>query len=436
MKVARASCHWRDHWSIRQRMWWDSCDSLRSRAGVGRLTAGLVLLLLAGCTDYKPVQWGGAVPWEQARKAIYRTSGAPVAQQTAQNGRHVVMPGETVSELAVRYRVPAGDLIALNSLKRPYHIHVGQVLRLPDGQRRPAPAGDGRTYVVARGDTLSGIAAAHGARLGDLVALNPGLDPARLSVGSRIRLPATAGGTQLASRSAQSAPAAVASRPAATSPAAAARTPAPAADPPAPAGDAEPAAPSITVAALPPPAAPAEAESAAAEPVAPPLVMPAPEERQAAERDAARQRDLAAVAAPALSGEGFLWPVTGGEVISGFGAKPDGRRNDGINIAAPAGSIVRAAENGLVVYADEDLAAFGRLLLIRHADGYLTAYAHNEALLVARGDEVRRGQPIAKVGRTGHVVEPQLHFEIRRGKGAVDPIALLGESEVRLARRD
>ena len=95
----------------------------------------------------------------------------------------------------------------------------------------------------------------------------------------------------------------------------------------------------------------------------------------------------------------------------------------------PAASFA-PSENGLVVYADEDLAAFGRMLLVRHADGYLTAYAHNDALLVARGDVVSRGQPIAKVGRTGDVIEPQLHFEIRRGKSAVDPVALLDGGEV------
>jgi murein DD-endopeptidase MepM/ murein hydrolase activator NlpD len=175
---------------------------------------------------------------------------------------------------------------------------------------------------------------------------------------------------------------------------------------------------------------PAARPAAAAEP----SVAAAPADREA-RQDAARQRDLAAVPAPPLSGDGFLWPVDAGDLISAFGAKPDGRRNDGINIAAPAGTIVRAAENGLVVYADEDLAAFGRMLLIRHADGFLTAYAHNDALLVTRGDTVTRGQPIAKVGRSGEVVEPQLHFEIRRGKNAVDPVALLGDGDVRLAQR-
>ncbi len=192
---------------------------------------------------------------------------------------------------------------------------------------------------------------------------------------------------------------------------------------------ATPAEPVVVARELPPPAGTAPA---VAEPVVKAAILPPPE----AARDAARQRDLAAVEAPPLSGEGFLWPVDSGAVISGFGAKPDGRRNDGINIAAPAGTMVRAAENGIVVYADEDLAAFGRMLLIRHADGYLTAYAHNEALLVTRGDVVSRGQPIAKVGRSGEVVEPQLHFEIRQGKSATDPVALLGDGEVRLARRD
>ena len=155
-----------------------------------------------------------------------------------------------------------------------------------------------------------------------------------------------------------------------------------------------------------------------------------------AERDAARQRDLASVAAPPLSGDGFLWPLGTGEVIGTFGTKPDGRRNDGINIAAPAGSLVRAVENGLVVYADEDLAAFGRMLLVRHADGYLSAYAHNDTLLVTRGDVVTRGQPIAKVGRSGDVLEPQLHFEIRQGKNPIDPVAMLGDGEISIARRD
>lgn len=123
---------------------------------------------------------------------------------------------------------------------------------------------------------------------------------------------------------------------------------------------------------------------------------------------------------PRTSGDGFVWPVRG-RVLSSFGAKSRGLHNDGINIAAPRGAPVRAAENGVVAYAGNELRGFGNLLLIRHAGGWVTAYAHNDALLVERGDTVRRGQVIARVGSTGGVSTPQLHFELRKGKRAVDP---------------
>jgi len=99
-----------------------------------------------------------------------------------------------------------------------------------------------------------------------------------------------------------------------------------------------------------------------------------------------------------------------------------GRRE---NIAAPRGAPVLAAENGVVAYAGEELKGFGKLLLIKHSDGWVTAYAHNEALLVRRGDTVARGQAIARVGSTGNVGEPQLHFEIRKGTRAIDPTRVL-----------
>lgn len=127
---------------------------------------------------------------------------------------------------------------------------------------------------------------------------------------------------------------------------------------------------------------------------------------------------------PPRAGTGFDWPVAG-SVVSGFGPKEGGHRNDGINIAAPRGAPVRAAEAGTVAYADSGLRGFGKLILIRHADDWVTAYAHNEELLVGRGDRVERGQTIARVGSSGGVVDPQLHFEVRRGTRAVDPMAHL-----------
>lgn len=123
---------------------------------------------------------------------------------------------------------------------------------------------------------------------------------------------------------------------------------------------------------------------------------------------------------PAASGKGFIWPVRG-RVVSGFGAKAKGLRNDGINIAAKRGAPVRAAENGVVAYAGNELRGFGNLLLVKHAGGWVSAYAHTDRMLVKRGDKVRKGQRIATVGATGNVRDPQLHFELRRGRRAEDP---------------
>jgi murein DD-endopeptidase MepM/ murein hydrolase activator NlpD len=117
----------------------------------------------------------------------------------------------------------------------------------------------------------------------------------------------------------------------------------------------------------------------------------------------------------------FLWPVSG-NLISGFGPKGGKRHNDGINIGAPAGTPVRAAEAGVVVYAGNQLRAYGNLILVLHADGWTTAYGHNGALLVGRGALVERGQVIARVGASGNVGAPQSHFELRRGATAVDPV--------------
>ena len=108
-------------------------------------------------------------------------------------------------------------------------------------------------------------------------------------------------------------------------------------------------------------------------------------------------------------------------MLSSFGPKPGGLHNDGINIAAPKGTPVRAAENGVVVYAGDDLPGFGNLILVKHGDGWVSAYGHNEAVLVKRGHKVTRGQVIARVGSSGNVDRPQLHFELRRGARAVDP---------------
>ena len=116
----------------------------------------------------------------------------------------------------------------------------------------------------------------------------------------------------------------------------------------------------------------------------------------------------------------FIWPVNGA-VVSNFGVVGKGRRNDGINIKAAMGTNVKAADKGVVAYAGNELKGFGNLVLIKHADGYITAYAHNDRLYVKKGQTVLRGEKIATVGTTGSVNTPQLHFEVRAGKRAVNP---------------
>ncbi len=263
--------------------------------------------------------------------------------------------------------------------------------------------------VVQQGDTLYGIARRTGAPLRGLIDANQLQAPYRLQTGQRLQIPRE----QTDARA----------RPPVVAETLAARTPFP--PPPQPSVQAAPlpapaAAPSNTVAAAPsgvtppPPAPPSSvttveprgsgAEAPAAAPIAP-IAPPV---------DAAM---------PSHAGR-FMWPVRG-NILSGFGPKPGGLQNDGINIAAARGAPVRAAENGVVVYAGNELKGFGNLLLVRHADGWMSAYAHLDEILVERGAAVQRGQSVAKVGQTGSVASPQLHFELRRAGRAVDPRGVL-----------
>ena len=116
----------------------------------------------------------------------------------------------------------------------------------------------------------------------------------------------------------------------------------------------------------------------------------------------------------------FAWPVKG-EIVSKYGAIGKGRANDGINIKTAKGTAVKAADGGTVAYAGNELKGFGNLILVKHSDGWITAYAHNDKLLVKKGQQVMKGEKIATVGTTGGVNVPQLHFEIRAGKNPVNP---------------
>jgi murein DD-endopeptidase MepM/ murein hydrolase activator NlpD len=120
----------------------------------------------------------------------------------------------------------------------------------------------------------------------------------------------------------------------------------------------------------------------------------------------------------------FQWPARG-RVIAGFGADVGGVPNSGIDVAVPAGTDIRAAEDGVVLYTGNEIKGLGNLMLVRHRDGFITAYAHAKSFAVKAGDGVRRGQVIAKSGQTGTVKAPQLHFEIRKESAPVDPAQYL-----------
>jgi murein DD-endopeptidase MepM/ murein hydrolase activator NlpD len=142
-------------------------------------------------------------------------------------------------------------------------------------------------------------------------------------------------------------------------------------------------------------------------------------------------RTSRAATLPPASRRGFIWPVSG-RVVSRFGSIGKGLQNDGINILARKGTPVRAAQNGVVAYAGNELRGFGNLLLVKHEGGWISAYAHNSELLVRTGQKVRRGQVISRVGSTGSVDKPQLHFELRRGNRAVNPERYLSRQRVSL----
>lgn len=128
--------------------------------------------------------------------------------------------------------------------------------------------------------------------------------------------------------------------------------------------------------------------------------------------------------APAAGAPVFVWPASG-RVLSEFGATSNGGRNDGINIAVPLGTPIRASAPGFITYAGDELKGYGNLVLIKHSGGYTTAYAHADRLVVVKGDYVASGQVIGYAGETGDVASPQVHFEIRSSTTPVNPRSYL-----------
>ena len=292
--------------------------------------------------------------------------------------------GETVESIARKHGVPVTALMQTNGIREPGQIRPGQRLVIPryvstSPKSAPTyaaqPKAGGSVHVVKAGDTLMSISRGTGVTVAALAKTNHIDSSKKLSVGDRLTIPQ--GGHQVAAAQPSAAPKVAEIRTA-------------------------PAEKKIKVAS----AAPAQ------------TVHVAKEEPQTTET-------VVKAAEPSGAMPSFRWPARG-RVIAGFGSKPNGTQNDGINLAVPEGTPIKAADDGVVAYAGNELKGYGNLVLIRHSNGYVSAYAHARELLVKRGDTIRRGQVIAHSGQTGNVTSPQLHFEIRKGSTPVDPTQFLG----------
>jgi len=366
-------------------------------------------------------------------------SAAPVPVKSALQRTVTVQDGETLYDVAKRSGLTPRAIIDANDLQPPYRIARGQSLILPAA----------RTHTVVRGDTLYGVSRYYGIDSYELARLNNLQPPYNIRVNQQLALPggdARPTGIEVADRSASmptvmpvprssvervqveevktlaggvssgTLPPPVSSPSASSSPVSSGATEIAALPVRTPPSAPEPA--PVPVVAPAPPTAPIERAAANAEPAAEPA------------REKAQLASLPRSNAKPRAGGKFIWPLEG-KLLSEYGSKGDGLHNDGINIAAPKGAPVFAAASGVVAYAGNEIRGFGNLLLIQHADGWMTAYAHNDKLLVKRGDRVQQGQQISAVGATGNVASPQLHFEIRRGKRAVDPLDQLGTLSAR-----
>jgi murein DD-endopeptidase MepM/ murein hydrolase activator NlpD len=291
--------------------------------------------------------------------------------------------GETIEGIARKHGVPVSALMQTNGIRDAGQIRPGQrlvipryVASAPQSAATHAPmqaAARGKVHVVQSGDTLMSIARRNGVALTALARANHIQSTAKLSVGDRLTIPAGGHPVETATPAPVPTPQVVQSRPT----------------------------PAVKVAS-------AQVQT----------VHVAKEEPRTTET-------VVKTAEPSGAMPSFRWPVRG-RVIAGFGSKPNGTQNDGINLAVPEGTPIKAADDGVVAYAGNELKGYGNLVLIRHSSGFVSAYAHASELMVKRGDTIKRGQVIAHAGQTGNVTSPQLHFEIRKGSTPVDPTQYLG----------
>ncbi len=361
-----------------------------------------------------------------AAEANYPAQAAPrpepaVLRANVPGARVKVAKGDTLSTLSRRYGVPVERIMAANNLPDG-RLSIGQQLIIPGAKQPkapeqlaeadPAPALGQSTYKVQKGDTPHSIADKLGVSEQALIQSNK-LNPNNLRIGQTLVVP---------SKSAK--------------PAVASNDDTPLAEP---AVDTAPEVRKVKTMTIPAPGTSlAEEEdntySADAKPAksagktqdgAANDIAASPEVTGPGSQRVASSNDQLPTPEP-MSGNSFRWPVKG-RVIAEFGARPDGGHNDGVDLAVPQGTSVKAAENGVVAYAGNELKGYGNLVLIRHANNWVSAYANNEEILVKRGDKVTRGQTIAKAGATGSVSQPQVHFELRKGSRPVDPTKYMSD---------
>jgi murein DD-endopeptidase MepM/ murein hydrolase activator NlpD len=342
-----------------------------------------------GLASYSPP----AHPQLEATGSIAPRSVA--ATHAAQGTTIIVGTADTLETLSHHYNVSPAAIMQANGYKGPRALSPGQQLIIPRQTAaiaapavaapvsKPvvAAAAAPSVHVVNPGDTLLSIAHRNHVSVAELAKANSLEPSAKLKLGMKLSVPGA--------KSAAVAPAA-------------------------------------------PPAAVAAAQPAAA--LAPPATKMAAvagdPQQKARLAQASTNIESPAAETPVKAAEAtgalptFRWPVRG-KVITAYGAKANGKANDGINLAVPEGTPVKAAEDGVVAYSGNELKGYGNLVLVRHANGYVTAYAHASELLVKRGDTIKRGQVIAKSGQSGEVGSPQLHFEIRKGSTPVDPLQFL-----------
>jgi murein DD-endopeptidase MepM/ murein hydrolase activator NlpD len=338
-----------------------------------------------GLASYSPPP---AQPKLETTGTVPPRSGATAHNAAAQGGTTIIVgTSDTLEGLARRYNVSTAAILQANGYKGPRALSPGQQLIIPRQAAAPALAppasrpvavtpGAATVHVVNKGDTLLSISRRNHVPVAELAKANNLDQSARLSLGMKLKVP----GAKTAVAPAAPAPAVVAA-----------------------------------------PAVPAPKMVAAVQPQSARLVQPtANVEVPAAAPEAAAVKPSEATGALPT----FRWPVRG-KVITSYGAKTNGKSNDGINLAVPEGTPVKAAEDGVVAYSGNELKGYGNLVLVRHSNGYVTAYAHASELMVKRGDTIKRGQVIAKSGQSGEVGSPQLHFEIRKGSSPVDPLQFL-----------